>query len=52
MITENQEGFIRILNEPDASDTAPAAATGGAGGPAVSRDQVQYKSYHLIDKVK
>ena len=40
MITENQEGFIRILNEPDASDSAPAAAPGGAGGPAVSRDQV------------
>ena len=40
MITENQEGFIRILNEPDASDSAPAPTTGGAGGPAVSRDQV------------
>jgi len=59
MITENQEGFIRILNEPDASDTAPAAATGGAGGPAVSRDQegrvtlqVTEEERQAIDRLK
>ena len=45
VITQNQEEFIRILNEPDASDAAPAAtpaAGGGAGGPAISRDQVYF----------
>merc|ERR1739838_788877 len=45
VITQNQEEFIRILNEPDASDAAPAATPaagvgGVAGGPAISRDQV------------
>ena len=44
VITQNQEEFIRILNEPDASDAAAPAATpatgAGAGGPAISRDQV------------
>lgn len=62
VITQNQEEFIRILNEPDASDSSPAATpgTGGAaGGPAVSRDQegrvtlqVTEEERQAIDRLK
>merc|ERR1739838_130822 len=64
VITQNQEEFIRILNEPDASDAAPAATPtagvgGGAGGPAISRDQegrvtlqVTEEERQAIDRLK
>merc|ERR1712168_1067433 len=63
VITQNQEEFIRILNEPDASDAAAPATTpatgGGAGGPAVSRDQegrvtlqVTEEERQAIDRLK
>ena len=48
VIEQNPEEFIRILNEPEASDAAPPATpavgggSGGAGGPAISRDQVYF----------
>lgn len=63
VITQNQEEFIRILNEPDASDAAAPAATpatgAGAGGPAISRDQegrvtlqVTEEERQAIDRLK
>jgi len=63
VITQNQEEFIRILNEPDASDSATPAATtpasGGAGAPAISRDQegrvtlqVTEEERQAIDRLK